>query len=128
MSSCLFDAFAPTSGCLILWTFSKRISKNIVGYHPIRRPRLVNKEYFIESYCEARKAVGKKYIIRNAWKKAGLCPWDPNIAIGKLPTNINIDIRPVTPPGTGLTLNGFKTLANVQQMYDLIQAIKYLDP
>ena len=128
MSPCTFDAFATTSGCLVLWTFSKRISKNIIGYHPIRRPRLVNKEEFIECYCEGRKAVSKKDIIKNAWNKAGLYPWDPNIVIGKLPINININIRSVTPPGAGLTINGFKMPANVEQIHDLIQAIKYLDP
>lgn len=66
-------------------------------------------------------------MIKNAWKKAGLSPWDPNIIIGKLPVNINISIRPVTPSKAGVTVNGFKTPTNVQQIQDLLQAIGNID-
>ena len=88
----------------------------------------VNKQEFIECYCKARKAVGRELVIKNAWKKAGLSPWDPHVVIGKLPINIDISIRPVTPLKAGLMINGVKTPANLQQINELFQAVKNIDP
>ena len=67
-------------------------------------------------------------MIKNAWKKAGLSPWDPHIVIGKLPINIDISTPPVTPPKAGLIVNGVKTPTNLQQISELFQVIKNIDP
>lgn len=48
--------------------------------------------------------------------------------IGKLPVSININVRPVTPPEAGLAINGVKTPANTQQIYELLEPIKSIDP
>lgn len=71
--------------------------------------------------------MGRELVIKNAWKKAELSPWDPYIVIGKLSINIDISIHPVTPPKARLIINGVKTPANLQQINELFQVIKNID-
>lgn len=73
----------------------------------------VNKQEFIEYYYKARKAVSRELIIKNAWKKAGLSPWDPYIVIRKLPINIDINIYLVILLKAGLIINGVKIPINL---------------
>ena len=63
----------------------------------------IDKVDFIKMYQKARNSVMTPGLIQSAWTNSGLLPWNPEVALGNLPTRKS---RPRTPPEITFTSSG----------------------